>query len=322
VSRLPPLLTESYLIPSVEPGIELYVRNKRPAALRRFTSARTVLYVHGSTFPAETTFDLSLDGLSWMDTIAGHGYDVYLMDVRGYGRSTRPGAMDEEPERSAPIVHTDVAVRDFGSVVDHILERRGISRLALLGWSWGGLIAAAFTAQNNDKVERLALYAPLWLREPTAPLEAEEKLGAWRRITSGMTLERWLKGVPPARQADIIPPGWFETFWSANLEADVAGSRETPPVVRAPNGVLENGRRYWRVGNPYYDPGEIRVPVLLVHPEWDVDVPASVLEALFARLAGTTTKRLVTVAEGTHFVMMEKNRLELFREIQKFLDEP
>ena len=31
-----------------------------------------------------------VNGMSWMDYIARHGYDVYLVDVRGYGRSTRP----------------------------------------------------------------------------------------------------------------------------------------------------------------------------------------------------------------------------------------
>jgi len=29
-------------------------------------------------------------GVSMMDLIAARGYDVYLVDVRGYGRSTRP----------------------------------------------------------------------------------------------------------------------------------------------------------------------------------------------------------------------------------------
>jgi alpha-beta hydrolase superfamily lysophospholipase len=29
-----------------------------------------------------------------MDYIAQHGWDVYLIDVRGYGRSTRPPEMD------------------------------------------------------------------------------------------------------------------------------------------------------------------------------------------------------------------------------------
>lgn len=33
----------------------------------------------------DAAFDLRLDGPPWMDYIAGHGYDVYLVDARGYG---------------------------------------------------------------------------------------------------------------------------------------------------------------------------------------------------------------------------------------------
>ena len=44
----------------------------------------------------KTAFDLKLDGQSWMDYIAARGYDVYLLDVRGYGKSTRPREMSEK----------------------------------------------------------------------------------------------------------------------------------------------------------------------------------------------------------------------------------
>ena len=91
------LRTEEFRIASPAPGIELYVRNKAPASMSRFSGEKTVLFVHGATYPAETSFDLQLDGLSWMDYIARHGYDVYLVNVRGYGRSTRPPSMSRPP---------------------------------------------------------------------------------------------------------------------------------------------------------------------------------------------------------------------------------
>jgi len=53
-----------------------------------------------------------------MDHVAQRGDDVYLMDVRGYGRSTRPPEMTQSARDHRPIVHTDVAVKDFGAVVD------------------------------------------------------------------------------------------------------------------------------------------------------------------------------------------------------------
>jgi pimeloyl-ACP methyl ester carboxylesterase len=321
VSQPVKLVSESYQIPALDSGVQLYVRNKRPAAMTSFTSERTVLFVHGSTYPSETTFDLELNGQSWMDYIAERGYDVYLMDVRGYGRSTRPREMEEPAGQSGPIVRTDVAVRDFGTVVDHILQRRGISKLNLLAWSWGTIIAAAYTAQNNDKVERLALYAPIWLRQTPAAFPADGSPGSYRTVTMDSARQRWMQGVAPNKQKELIPGGWFETWWSANLEADPAGAKEIPPVVRAPNGVVADGQKYWGADTRYYDPSKIRAPVLLIHADWDVEAPAYMSQALLARLTAAAARRYVIVSEGTHFVMMEKSRTQLFHEVQLFLDQ-
>jgi pimeloyl-ACP methyl ester carboxylesterase len=315
------LAVESYHIPARDPGIQLFVRNKRPEATTTFTSDRILLFVHGATYPAETTFDLQLDGLSWMDYIAQRGYDVYLMDVRGYGRSTRPPEMSRPATENRPIAHTDVAVKDFGTVVDHILARRGVTKINLIAWSWGTVIAGAFTAQNNEKVERLVLYAPVWLRQPPSLVGVEGPLGAYRAVTMEAARQRWLTGVAADKQKDLIPSGWFEAWWKANLEADPIGAGQSPPVLRAPNGVREDGERYWGADTRYYDASKIRVPVLLAHAEWDADTPAYMSQALFARLTGAPAKRYVVIGEGTHAVFVERNRMHLFREVQLFLDE-
>src|ERR1700683_5033737 len=117
------LETESYTIPSGDPGIDLYIRHKHPAGVETFTPDKILLYVHGATYPSETAFDLPIDGVSMMDLIASRGYDVYLVDIRGYGGSTRPPEMNLPAAENKPIVHTDVAVHDFGVAVDQILSR-------------------------------------------------------------------------------------------------------------------------------------------------------------------------------------------------------
>jgi hypothetical protein len=68
-TQSPKVVMEEMMVPS-EPGIEIYVRNKRPADMSAFRPERTLLFVHGATYPAHTSFDLKLDGLSWMDYIA------------------------------------------------------------------------------------------------------------------------------------------------------------------------------------------------------------------------------------------------------------
>src|SRR5215208_6288310 len=107
------LVTEEMMVKTSDPGIEIYVRNKRPADMTSFRPEQTVLYVHGATCPSETAFDLKLDGLSWMEYIASRGYDVWLVDLRGYGKSTRPPEMAGKPEANAPIVTGQTAVKDI-----------------------------------------------------------------------------------------------------------------------------------------------------------------------------------------------------------------
>jgi pimeloyl-ACP methyl ester carboxylesterase len=100
----PKLATEEFMVPSKDPGIQLYVRNKHPEGIANFSPERTVLFVHGATYPAETSFDLPLGGASWMDQIARRGFDVYLVDLPGYGKSSRPPEMDQPPEANGPLV--------------------------------------------------------------------------------------------------------------------------------------------------------------------------------------------------------------------------
>ena len=152
LAQSPKIVMEEIMVPAADAGIEIYVRNKRPTDLTAFRPERTVLFVHRATYPAHTSFDLKLDGLSWMDYIAARGYDVYLLDLRGYGKSTRPKEMDEKPEANPPLVRGDTAVKDIGAVVDFILKRRNIPRLDQIGWSWGTTLMATYTTQNAGKV--------------------------------------------------------------------------------------------------------------------------------------------------------------------------
>ncbi|HMH18509.1 MAG TPA: alpha/beta fold hydrolase [Burkholderiales bacterium] len=317
----PKIVMEEFMVPAADPGIELYVRNKHPQGAQKFAADRILLFVHGATYPAETSFDLKLNGLSWMDYIARRGYDVYLVDVRGYGKSTRPPEMSQPADQNEPFARTETAVKDVGSASDFIRKRRGVAKINLMGWSWGTSIMGWYTAQNNDKVAKLVLYAPGWLRNSASLTDKGGKLGAYRAVTMDSAKARWLTGVAEDKKAALIPAGWFEAWAKATIESDPVGSKMTPPVIRAPNGVQQDGREFWSAGKPLYDPAEIRVPTFLAHAEWDQDLPSYMLHAYFAKLTNAPYKRYVEIGEGTHTVIMEKNRMQLFQAVQQFLDE-
>ncbi len=78
---------------------------------------------------------------------------------------------------------------------------------------------------------------------------------------------------------------------------------------------------HWTVDQPIYDPSTIDCPVLVLAAEWDVDVRFGMAHDLFVRLGSAPYKRLVEIGQGTHMVLMERNRRQAFDAVIGFLDE-
>jgi pimeloyl-ACP methyl ester carboxylesterase len=98
------ILTVDHYVPnkSIVPAIngqtvQLYVRERvKPATIQRGAPRddRVVLFVHGAGTPAEVAFDVPYADYSWMAYLAAAGFDVFSMDMTGYGRSTLPTVMN------------------------------------------------------------------------------------------------------------------------------------------------------------------------------------------------------------------------------------
>lgn len=313
------ITTETMFVPANDDAsIRLHVRNKRPAGVERFGPERIVLFVHGATYPAETGFDLNLPGGSWLEIAARRGFDAYLVDVRGYGRSTRPASMSQPAAQNPPFADTADAVRDVAAVVDFIRKRRGVQKIDLVGWSWGTAIMGGFAAANNDKVNKLVLYAPLWHVRDAPPVSGT---GAYRAVAKESARQRGANGIPANRVEEISPTAWFEQWWAGNVATDPQGAAQNPPVVRAPNGVIKDLAEFWTKGRSTYDPADIRVPTLIVLGEWDRDTPPYMAQEVFGRLTNSPDKRMVMLGEGTHAMVLEKNRMKLIDTVQRFLEE-
>ena len=149
--------------------------------------------------------------------------------------------------------------------------------------------------------------------------------GAAAMEASGGYEQDWAKALHEARiEVRIVDPKRVRSFArSAGRLAknDPIDAEMTPPVVRAPNGVVQDSAEFFGAGNPYYDPARITVPTLLVGAEWDRDTPPYMAQTLFPLLVNSPGKRYVALAEGTHTIIMERNRLKLFEAVQAFLDE-
>jgi pimeloyl-ACP methyl ester carboxylesterase len=313
------IATEDFFVPSDIAGIDLHLRHKRLAHVKKFSGERTLLLMHGATFSSGSLFDARVGGASFMDQLAVGGFDVYAVDVRGYGASTSPPEMEGVVDPSTHPVRIETAIRDLGRAIDHILEYRRLDQLSLVAMSWGGSVAGAYTAKNNRKIKRLALIAPLWLRETPGRIDQGGDLPAHREVDLWKYGESWLAAAPKDQRDALIPPGWFGV-WAENTLA--IGPRGTVPnSILAPSGAIQDIREYWAAGRPFYDPAEIRVPVLLIHAEWDVDVTFDTARDFFSRLTAAPYRRWIEIGQGTHMVILEKNRWQAVNSIIEFLRE-
>ena len=172
---------------------EIYVREVTRDAMSSHKGAgkdRVVLFVHGAGTPAEVSFDVPYRNYSWMAYLARAGFDVFSMDMTGYGRSTRPLAMnnpcnlskEQQAEfvpilvpapcaASLPTAMTTMSSDwdDIGAVVDHLRALRGVDKVSLIGWSQGGPRTGGYAARNPAKVARMVVLAPAYAR--ASPLE-------------------------------------------------------------------------------------------------------------------------------------------------------
>jgi len=129
----------------------------------------TVLLVHGSSMASTPSFDLQVPGRpnsSLMDLLAGLGYDVWCVDMEGYGRSTK----DRD-------INCDIAnvADDLAAASDYIMQTRKADKFLVYGVSSGALRAALFAQRHPERIKRLALDAFVWTGEGSPTLEERRK---------------------------------------------------------------------------------------------------------------------------------------------------
>src|SRR5262249_5909246 len=93
-----------------------------------------------------------------------------------------------------------------------------------------------------------------------------------------------------------------------------------PQSLRAPNGSLEDSF-YQATGRPLWNAANIYAPTLVITGDFDTWSFQEDREGLMRALVHASTKRHVVIKDATHFVLFEKNRMQFFEEILKFVKE-
>jgi len=302
----------------------LFLAEKRSASIdpRR----PPVLLAHGATFGA-ALFDLPRPGYSLMAHLASKGRAVYALDVRGYGRSLASGVMDAPPHTHAPFARAIDAAQDLGAAVDFILARHRVPAVDLVGFSWGTIMAAQLAADAPHNVARLVLYAPLcgvphpgWLgriADPADPRRLAPQFGAYRWITAADVVSRWNSDLANKDVTLSRENGIAELLFDTLAALDPQSAVQSPPAFRCPNGALADLVEVFNGCAPF-DPRRLVKPLLVLRGSEDTtSTEQDVTRLLACADASTIISR--SISPGSHFLCIEKNRLELYETLDEFL---
>jgi pimeloyl-ACP methyl ester carboxylesterase len=294
-------------------------------------SKRVALMVGGATIPAAAPFDLGFEDYSWMRFLADAGFDVFAMDVQGYGLSARPRMDDPcntQPSQQAliipnPLSHPCAASYpfktaiqsdwdDINEVVDYIRHLRDVDKVSLIGWSRAGPRVGPYTAQHPDKVDKLFMYSPSNYNRvgPSNPPALPE---------------------PGSLMQLVTIPGFFNVTWDSQVGCANQFDPDVRPVVRSTILSFDPLGRTWDAGELWRAPvastlwgwnsqaaQRITAPTLIIRGEFDMQAVEPPQRDLYADLAAER-KVFVKVACAGHELVWERQHHVLLHASREWL---
>ncbi|HEY8188214.1 MAG TPA: alpha/beta fold hydrolase [Pyrinomonadaceae bacterium] len=306
---------EQFRIP-VEPSpLKVFLRHLAPARRQPVREGRVVLILHGGTLPSGASSAFRLDGHSWMDDLSDAGFDVWALDYLGYGGSDRYPEMSAPATANQPLGRAAQASRQVSAAVYFICKRQKVSKLSLISHSWGTLVAGVFATQEPNRVDRLVLYGPVTLRHQDIP---PTTLPAYTYVTEE---EQWKRfsGWAPSNEEPVLERRHFDVLGPAYIDSDPTSRTRTPPSVQVPGGPDADATDAW-TGKFPYDPAKIKSPTLIIRGEWETITRDEDAHWLFRALTSAPIKRDVLINRATHLMHLEKNRYQVYREVEVFLE--
>ena len=272
-------------VPLERVGIELHLERYQLAGE---TAAEPILLVHGVTYSSHE-FDVDYGDYSLARFLAQHGFEVWLLDIAGFGQS------GEVADGFLP--DSDYAAEDVAAAVRLILARHGLARMDVLGWSWGTVTSGRFAARHPELVKRLVLYAPIvaGLGEQTVTEPFHEN--SWQHAAGDFQLTP-AGAIDPAITEPAVANTYLANCWRYDQR-------------RSPNG----GRRDLCVPpqRRLIPTAAIQAPVLLIAGSRDPYVSPALCREAFGTLQNPASQ-LAIIEGGAHAMLMEKPCYRIFRE--------
>lgn len=277
-------------------------RKFSPDAQAAHPGRPVVVLVHGSSFSARTSYDLSVPGhgeYSTMNVLARCGYDVWTMDHEGYGRSSRTEGFSWVRD----------GVADLQAAAPVIEAVSGRASFCVFGSSSGALRAGGFANVAPERVEKLGMGALVWTGKGSPTLAKRiERLDEWRA----------------SNRRDVDEESYARVF-SRDVEGltipELAGAVAAAEMANG-GGSVPNGTYIDMCVNlPLVDPARISCPVLIVRGDHDGIATDEDVMAFFAALP-VADKRLVMLSGQAHNTTVGVNRHRFWRVLHEFLSQP
>jgi pimeloyl-ACP methyl ester carboxylesterase len=319
-----------------EAGLEIFVRE---VLIHPAQDAPAVLLIHGARVPGIASFDLDVPGGSLASDLAELGFAVYVMDVRGYGRSTRPKEMEEPPAGRAALVRSNAVARDIGAVVGWICGRRHVGRVALFGWATGGQWAGYYASVFPQKVAALILLNSLYGGSSLHPVMGHgsdmedvrhpgqfnrDACGAYRINDERSLCGVWDRSIPVEKKDEWRDPAVARAYVAAAIASDPTSDTRTPASFRSPCGALEDSF-YLATGRQLWDASLITAPTLVLASERDFWSRPEDRELLQKHLVHAARVKVLILKGATHFAHLDRaehGRAELLDAVTEFLNHP
>lgn len=250
------------------------------------------------TLPVVLCHGLGLNGTFWTITddhlpsqLAGRGYEVFVVDLRGSGASYRDGTLGwvNAGLRQTIIPEygndewsmDDQAFYDVPAILDYVRSQTGDDRVNWVGHSLGGMLMFAFLEQS-EHAHRIANFVAMG--SPACVSESPESKRVLKANRGLRTLMKAISTSRIARPMSIArPPGLDQIdrfYYSAdNVDRETVdrfyGSTLEDPgpgALKQMDRYLESGRLVSEDGSIDYFDGlpRVRTPTLFVAGDGDI----------------------------------------------------
>jgi len=280
--------------------VRLALWNKRVADQPQ--TAGTILFVHGSSMAARPVFDLDVpvrEESSGMNWFARRGFDVWCVDMEGYGRSTK------DRDNNAPISQ---GADDCLAAAKYIQSLRGSKPLFVYGISSGALRAGLFAQRHPELVARLALDATVWTGKGSPTLaDRSKKLPEFR-----------------AKNRRPIDRAFVHSIFTRDHPgtADTAVVDAFADAILALDSSIPNGTYVDMCANlPVVDPTKIEVPTIIMRGQFDGIAGFDDLIEFF-KLLPNPDKQFAVMPGIGHASFQEKNYLMVYHILHSFFTQP